>query len=97
MQKLSGDEIEARLGQLNGWAVEDGVLTKDFGFKGFTTAIAFMNRLVPVAEKLDHHPDWANSYNRVTVNLTSHDVKGLTKNDFLFAEAADKVAAELQK
>lgn len=97
MQKLSGEDIEARLGELKGWSVENSTLTKDFGFKGFSTAIEFMNRLVPYAEKLDHHPDWSNSYNRVIVNLTSHDVRGLTKNDFLFAEAADKVAAQLQK
>ncbi|MDB5160950.1 MAG: dcoH1 [Candidatus Saccharibacteria bacterium] len=97
MQKLTADEAQERLTQLKGWTIDDGKLKKDFGFKGFTTAIEFMNRLVPVAEKLNHHPDWANSYNRVTVNLMSHDARGLTKTDFIFAQKADEVAAELQR
>ena len=97
MQKLSADEVQSQLSQFDGWSVEDGVLTKDFGFKGFTTAIEFMNHLVPLAEKLNHHPDWSNSYNRVTIHLTSHDARGLTKNDFIFAKAADAAAEELQR
>lgn len=97
MQKLSEDEVQHSLADFTGWEVEDGKLKKDFGFKGFTTAIEFMNRLVPVAEKLDHHPDWANSYNRVSVSLTSHEARGLTKKDFIFAKAADEVARELRK
>lgn len=97
MQRLTSDEIQERLDQLQGWQVEEGALKKDFGFKGFTTAIEFMNRLVPLAEKIDHHPDWSNSYNKVFVSLTSHEAKGLTKKDFIFAEAADEVARQLRR
>jgi 4a-hydroxytetrahydrobiopterin dehydratase len=97
MQRLTTDEINARLSKLDNWTLEDGTLKKDFGFKGFTTAIEFMNRLVPVAEKLDHHPDWTNSYNRVTVVLTTHSAHGITKNDFTFAAAADEAAKILQR
>ena len=97
MQKLSGDEVQAQLAQIKGWEVEDGYLKKEFGFKGFSTAIAFMNHLVPVAEKLDHHPDWSNSYNHVVISLTTHSAHGLTKNDFIFAKAADEAAAPLQR
>ncbi len=96
MQRLAPDIVQSRLSRLKGWTLEDGVIKKDFGFKGFSTAIEFMNRLVPLAEKLDHHPEWTNSYNRVQVNLTTHAAHGLTKNDFAFAEAADEVAAKLQ-
>jgi 4a-hydroxytetrahydrobiopterin dehydratase len=97
MQKLTADEINSQLGSLEGWKAEDGVLKKDFGFKGFTTAIEFMNRLVPIAEKLDHHPDWSNSYNRVAINLTTHSAHGITKNDIVFAKAADEAAKILQR
>jgi 4a-hydroxytetrahydrobiopterin dehydratase len=96
MQKLSADEVQNYFTQVKGWTIEDGVLKKDFGFKGFTTAIEFMNKLVPLAEKLNHHPDWTNSYNRVSVSLQDHAARGLTKNDFIFAQAADEVAKELQ-
>ncbi len=96
MQRLSPDDVKPKLARLKDWTLEDGVLKKDFGFKGFRTAIEFINRLVPLAEKLDHHPEWTNSYNRVQVNLTTHSAHGLTKNDFTFAEAADEVAAELR-
>ena len=97
MQKLTTDEVSSRVDQLEGWTVDNGVLKKDFGFKGFTTAIEFMNRLVPIAEKLNHHPDWSNSYNRVTISLTTHSAHGITKNDFTFAKAADEAAKILQR
>ena len=97
MQKLATDDIQTYLAQAKGWRVEDGYLKKEFGFKGFSTAMAFMNSLVPTAEKLDHHPDWSNSYNHVSISLMSHAARGLTKNDFIFAKAADEAAALLQK
>ncbi|HVO86677.1 MAG TPA: 4a-hydroxytetrahydrobiopterin dehydratase [Candidatus Binatia bacterium] len=97
MQRLTTDEVQKQFSGLDGWTMEDGALKRDFGFKGFSTAIEFMNRMVPVAEKLDHHPDWTNSYNRVSVVLTTHSANGLTKKDFLFAQAANDVAKQLQR
>jgi 4a-hydroxytetrahydrobiopterin dehydratase len=79
------------LDKLDGWGVEDGVLSKEFKFKGFTEAMEFMNALAPVAEKLNHHPDWSNSYNKVRIKLTTHSESGLTDKDFAFAEAANKI------
>jgi len=96
MQKLKDDEIQNYLEQVEGWTVDDGILKKDFGFKGFRTALEFMNMLAPIAEKLDHHPDWSNSYNRVVINLTTHGARGLTKNDFKFAKEADRIAKLLR-
>lgn len=92
MQKLSPPAIRNRRKQLNGWRVENNILKKEFVFADFVTAIAFMNRLVPVAEKLNHHPDWSNSYNKVSISLTSHEAHGLTDQDFAFAQAADDAA-----
>ncbi len=97
MQRLSVSEVEERFKALDGWELSDGTLKKEFGFKGFSTAMEFMNRLAPVAEKLDHHPDWSNSYNRVNITLTSHEAHGLTKHDFAFATAADEAAQELRR
>lgn len=96
MQKLTVDEANKQLSGLKGWTIEEGWLVKDFGFKGFSTAMAFMNNLAPLAEKLNHHPDWTNSYNRVIVKLMDHQARGLTKNDFIFAKAADAEAKILQ-
>lgn len=92
--KLSQEEIEKRLSGLDGWAVSDGRLTKEFKFSGFTAAMDFVNSLAPVAEKLNHHPDWSNSYNKVVINLTSHSAGGLTGKDFDFAAAADQASQE---
>jgi len=88
-EKLSYEEIEKRLGGMDGWTVSDARLTKEFKFKDFSDAMDFMNRLAPVAEKLNHHPDWSNSYNKVIVSLTTHSAGGLTNKDFEFAMAAD--------
>lgn len=92
MDKLTDDNIANRLTSLDGWVIQDSRLEKDFEFADFPAAIAFMNRLVPTAETLNHHPDWSNSYNRVHISLTSHDAGGLTENDFAFAMAADEAA-----
>ncbi len=95
MNKLSLGEISKSRAQLTGWEIKDNKLQKEFTFKDFTTAIKFMNSLVPVAERLNHHPDWSNSYNKVTIHLTSHDAGGLTENDFTFAHEADKAEKQL--
>jgi 4a-hydroxytetrahydrobiopterin dehydratase len=97
MQKLKEDEIHTLANGLISWKIEDNCLTKEFGFKGFSTALSFMNQLAPLAEKLDHHPDWANSYNKVSIKLTTHQAHGLTKNDFIFAKAADEIAEKLRR
>jgi 4a-hydroxytetrahydrobiopterin dehydratase len=92
MEKLSNDEINKKLTQLNRWELNRNSIQKDFEFKDFKEAMDFMNELAKVAEKLNHHPDWSNSYNKVSIKLTSHDVGGLTENDFAFAKAADEGA-----
>jgi 4a-hydroxytetrahydrobiopterin dehydratase len=64
-------------------------ITREFLFSDFVTAFAFMTRIALVAEKQDHHPEWFNVYNRVTITLTTHDAGGLTENDIALALVAD--------
>jgi 4a-hydroxytetrahydrobiopterin dehydratase len=80
--KLSEQQISAELAKLNGWSVVKGNLHRVFEFKDFSEAFAFMTRVALAAEKMDHHPDWSNVWNKVTVDLSTHSAGGLTKNDF---------------
>jgi 4a-hydroxytetrahydrobiopterin dehydratase len=70
---MGHEEISAALGSLPGWALEQDALAKTFKFGSFREAMAFMVRVSYEAEAMDHHPDWSNVYNRVTIRLTTHD------------------------
>ena len=100
MQKLSTDEVEQKLAELNqltktDWAIAINKIIKVFAFEDFDTAFKFMTLAAAEAEKLDHHPDWCNSYNKVTVELTTHSAGGLSELDFSLATAMEKISAEL--
>lgn len=97
MKKLSGEETRENLAKLDGWTLSGNSIQKDFEFKDFAAAWEFMNRLAKTAEELNHHPDWSNSYNKVSISLTSHDADGLTENDFKFAKAADEAAGNFKR
>jgi 4a-hydroxytetrahydrobiopterin dehydratase len=84
--KLTETEIAEGLRKLSGWSVRNGNLHRVFEFKDFSAAFAFMTRVALAAEKMDHHPDWSNVWNKVTVDLSTHSAGGLTKNDFDLAE-----------
>jgi len=84
-KKLSMADIETRLQDLPGWSLDDGKLYREFKFKNFVEAFGFMSRVALLAESLDHHPDWSNVYNRVTIHLTTHDAGGITERDFTLA------------
>lgn len=92
MQKLSEAEIESRLSELAGWSLVDGKLHREFQFKDFVAAFAFMTGVALVAESKNHHPEWRNVYNRVVMDLTTHDAHGLTSRDFELASAASALA-----
>jgi len=83
---LNDTEIQERTSQLSGWRVEDKQLRCTRKFKDFIAAIAFVNKLVEPSEAAGHHPDIEISYNKVTVNLTTHDAGGLTEKDFALAK-----------
>jgi len=90
MPKLTRAEIAERLQQLNnGWTLDGDAIRKQYTFKDFLAAIAFVNRLAPEAEKADHHPDILINYKRVTLTYSTHSDGGLTAKDFAGAAAAD--------
>lgn len=93
-EKLSAGEIEAALATLGGWELVSGrsAIRKSFRFVTFNDAFAFMTRVALKAEKMDHHPEWFNVYNRVDVTLTTHDVDGLSGKDIKLAAFMDKAA-----
>ena len=81
MMRLSELEIEEELKQLSEWSVKNDKLHKEFKFDNFNQAFGFMTRAAMEMEKMNHHPEWFNVYNRITVELTTHDAGGITKND----------------
>lgn len=89
MKKASDAEIAAALKDLPQWRRQGEVLVRNFEFAGFSAAFGFMTRVALVAEKLDHHPDWTNVYNKVEIRLSSHDAGGITTRDFKLARAID--------
>jgi 4a-hydroxytetrahydrobiopterin dehydratase len=89
--KLSEHEIATELRKLVGWSVVNGNLHRVFEFEDFAQAFAFMTRVALAAEKMDHHPDWSNSWNKVTVDLATHSAGGLTKNDFDLAAKIQEI------
>ena len=94
MALLSKAEIDEQLKALNGWTLDGKAIRKQFTFKGFPEAVAFVNRLVPDAERADHHPDITINYRRVTLSLSTHDEGGLTAKDIAGAKIADRHAQE---
>jgi 4a-hydroxytetrahydrobiopterin dehydratase len=91
-KKLSDAEIQKNLERLNGWTVENGKLHKEFKFDNFVAAFGFMTQLALIAESMNHHPEWFNVYNRVTIDMMTHDADGITELDVKFAEHADALA-----
>ncbi len=92
IKKLPQEEIDQQLSQLTGWTLEGGKLHKDYTFDDFVAAFGFMTSVALVAEGMNHHPEWFNVYNRVTIELTTHDAGGLSQLDFAFAAKADALS-----
>ena len=81
MIKLTESVIEEKLKNLPGWSLKNEKLYKEFQFNDFNQAFGFMTRAAIEIEKMNHHPEWFNVYNRITVELTTHDAGGITDND----------------
>jgi len=96
MSKLTPEEREKTLSPLlsTGWTVQANrdAIYKEFVFKNFNEAFGFMSRVALQAEKMDHHPEWFNVYNKVNITLSSHDVNGLSQRDVKLATFIDKAA-----
>ncbi len=85
-RRLTDEEVHAALQDLAGWRLKDGKLHRIFRFSDFVAAFGFMSQGALVAEKMNHHPEWCNVYNRVDVSLSTHDVGGLSAKDFELAQ-----------
>lgn len=94
-RKLSGDEIEGALRDLPGWSVAGGKLRREYAFGDFVRAWAFMSAAALVVQQMDHHPEWSNVYDRVTVELVTHDLGGIGTRDAELARRMEALAALL--
>lgn len=91
-KKLSADAVQVGLDEIEGWALLDEKLHREFRFKSFVAAFGFMTSAAIEAEKMDHHPEWFNVYNKVSVDLTTHDAGGITELDFQLAKKMNQLA-----
>ena len=90
--KLTDVEINAQLDGISGWTVENEKLHKEFQFDSFVEAFGFMASVALIAESMNHHPEWFNVYNRVTVDLATHDAGGISTLDFELAKKIDALS-----
>ena len=91
-------EINLKIDELDGWSVSQGgrdTISRNFRFKNFSEAFGFMVRVALLCEKIDHHPEWSNTYNTVNVILTTHDVGGLSEKDILLAQKMNQIASNI--
>ena len=94
IEKLSAAAIDEQLRELHGWALHNGRLQRHFTFADFVEAFGFMSRVALLAEAMDHHPEWSNVYNRVEINLTTHDAGGISQRDFTLAQRINRLLSE---
>ena len=93
IDRLDDASVSSRMKQLEGWSIDDGRLHRKFEFEDFVRAFGFMSSVALVAERINHHPDWSNSYKTVDIHLSSHDVGGLSERDFELAAHIDAIRA----
>lgn len=94
---MTRDDVGKALADLPGWRLLDDrdAIAKSFRFKSFNAAFGFMSRAALLAEKMDHHPEWFNVYNKLEVTLTTHDAGGVTEHDLRMARAMETYAAAI--
>ena len=91
MMKLSELEITEELKKLEGWEIKDNKLHKEIQFESFNQAFGFMTRAAMEIEKMNHHPEWFNVYNKLVVDLMTHDASGITENDTKLAKILNSI------
>jgi 4a-hydroxytetrahydrobiopterin dehydratase len=89
--RLSDSEIRSRIGSLPDWEFRDEALHRELRFRDFVDAFGFMTSIALIAERMNHHPEWSNVYNRVTIRLTTHDADGVSEKDFELASEISNV------
>jgi 4a-hydroxytetrahydrobiopterin dehydratase len=95
MKRLSEDEIKTAMAHLPAWTIHEAKLHRKYQFPDFAHAFGFMATAAPLIEKMNHHPEWSNVYNRVTVDLSTHDAGGITHKDVELAGTLEKIALKL--
>ncbi|MEN8929398.1 MAG: 4a-hydroxytetrahydrobiopterin dehydratase [Flavobacteriales bacterium] len=92
IKTLPAVEINKKMNDLDaGWSLNEKCITREFIFKNFAQAFSFMTTVALLAEKANHHPDWQNTYNKVTISLRTHDANGITNLDFDLAKEIDRI------
>ncbi|SFD40418.1 4a-hydroxytetrahydrobiopterin dehydratase [Algibacter pectinivorans] len=91
MNKLSDDDIEKKLLRFPDWEYYENALHGEFEFENFKDCFSAMSRIAFECEALNHHPNWSNTYNVLTISLSTHDADGVTNKDFLLAEAIENI------
>jgi|TARA_B100001179_G_scaffold229188_1_gene214475 4a-hydroxytetrahydrobiopterin dehydratase len=90
-RKLDDEEINEELSKLDKWVKDENKIKRTFEFKDFADAFTFMTRMAIEIEKINHHPEWFNVYNKIDVELTTHDIKGISNFDFKLAKIMNNV------
>ena len=88
---IEKNQLDSFIEKNPSWIIDNKTIKKEFKFENFIEAFGFMSKVALLSEKIDHHPDWQNIYNKVKINLTTHDKGGITNNDIKLAEAIDKL------
>ncbi len=91
MIRLSSESIDHELKNLKGWTIVNNKIHKEFQFDDFNQAFGFMTRAAMYIEKMNHHPEWFNVYNKIIVDLTTHDAGGITQNDISLAKVLNSL------
>ena len=95
VEKMSTQEIEDKLATVPGWTLQDEKLHRELKFQNFVEAVGFMAQAAIIAEKMSHHPEWSNVYSQVVIDLTTHDVDGISQLDFELAQKMNAAAAKM--
>ena len=88
---IEQNQLDSFIEKNPSWEIDHKTIKKEFKFDNFIDAFGFMSKVAILSEKMDHHPDWQNTYNKVKINLTTHDKGGITTNDIKLAESIDKL------
>lgn len=95
-ERLNEDQLRAALESLSGWQISNAKLHREYKFADFIHAFGFMATAAIAIEKMNHHPEWFNVWNKVTIDLTTHDAGGITEMDVKLARTLDSIAEKLQ-
>lgn len=95
VERATEPEIAEALAELGSWTIKDGKLHREYQFRDFVQAFGFMSQSALLAERAAHHPEWFNVYNRVVVDLTTHEAQGITHKDFDLAREMERVAGAI--